>query len=206
MTAVLYSPIRTEFPSLIYSYPEGAPLCPDAECTGCRINNERLDPVHWERYVRPSSNDSHDTGKSSCNLSGRGQAISPGTICSECRPSSKDSQDTVKSSRSLSGRGQAVIYNVKDASHFDRSEDTCRILGTHKGTDKIALYSPKQNRHIMTAVLYSPIRTEFPSLIYSYPEGAPLCPDAECTGCLINNECPDPVHRERYVRVPSVLK
>ncbi|GIX83343.1 hypothetical protein CDAR_97671 [Caerostris darwini] len=62
-----------------------------------------------------------------------------------------------------------------------------------------ALYSPKQNRRIMTAVLYSPIRTEFPSLIHSYPEGAPLCPNAECTGCRINNECPDPVRRERYV-------
>ncbi|GIY71560.1 hypothetical protein CEXT_132751 [Caerostris extrusa] len=121
MAAVLYSPFRTEFPSLIYSYPEGGPLCPDAECMGCRINNECPDPVHRERYV-----------------------------------------------------WSALFVNS-------------------------GLYSPKRNRRIMTAVLYSPIRTEFPSLIYSYPEGAPLCPDAECTGCRINNECPDPVHWERYV-------
>ncbi|GIY71558.1 hypothetical protein CEXT_132741 [Caerostris extrusa] len=78
MTAVLYSPIRAKFPSLIYSYPESAPLCPDAECTGYRINNECLHPVHRERYVRSAFRPQmirRTLDKSSCNLSGPGHAV-----------------------------------------------------------------------------------------------------------------------------------
>ncbi|GIX83344.1 hypothetical protein CDAR_97681 [Caerostris darwini] len=67
------------------------------------------------------------------------------------------------------------------------------------GTLHSTLFAQTEQTH-NDAVLYSPIITEFPSLIYSYPEGGPLCPNAECPGCRINNECPDPVHRERYVR------